>query len=104
MTRSELIARMVTKQRYIPQRDVSLSINKIIEFIVESVSSGHRFEIRGFGTFSLHYQLPKKGRNPRTGETVDLVERYTIHFKPGKELREQVNRNKPSVSNVSTNY
>ena len=56
-----------------------------------TLSSGERIEIRGFGSFSLHYRAPRTGRNPKTGETVDLTGKFVPHFKPGKELRDQVN-------------
>ena len=57
----------------------------------EALSQGQRIEIRGFGSFSLHYRAPRTGRNPKTGETVQLPAKYVPHFKPGKDLREQVN-------------
>ena len=57
----------------------------------EVLSTGGRIEIRGFGSFSLHYRAPRKVRNPKTGETVSLSGKYVPHFKPGKELKERVN-------------
>ena len=57
----------------------------------KSLYSGERIEIRGFGSFSLHYRAPRVGRNPKTGESVELGSKYVPHFKPGKELRELVN-------------
>ncbi len=57
----------------------------------ESLIQGDRIEIRGFGSFSLHYREPRKGRNPKTGDAVELTGKYVPHFKPGKELRERVN-------------
>jgi integration host factor subunit beta len=58
----------------------------------DSLASGERIEIRGFGSFSLHYREPRLGRNPKTGDTVDLSGKYVPHFKPGKELRDRVNK------------
>ena len=58
----------------------------------DALSSGDRIEIRGFGSFSLHYREPRLGRNPKTGDSVDLNGKYVPHFKPGKELRERVNK------------
>ena len=58
--------------------------------MAETLSSGERIEIRGFGSFSLHYREPRQGRNPRTGDTVALRGKHVPHFKPGKELRERV--------------
>ena len=59
--------------------------------MVETLEKSERIEIRGFGSFSLHYRPARKGRNPKTGEPVVLPEKYVPHFKPGKELRERVN-------------
>ena len=57
----------------------------------QKLASGERIEIRGFGSFSLHYREPRQGRNPKTGEAVELNGKYVPHFKPGKEMRERVN-------------
>ena len=59
--------------------------------MVQSLAKGDRIEIRGFGSFSLHYRAPRVGRNPKTGESVELNGKYVPHFKPGKEMRERVN-------------
>lgn len=56
----------------------------------ETLASGERIEIRGFGSFSLHHRPPRTGRNPKTGESVSLNEKFVPHFKPGKELRDRV--------------
>jgi integration host factor subunit beta len=58
--------------------------------MAQTLQKGDRIEIRGFGSFSLHYRAPRVGRNPKTGETVELDGKYVPHFKPGKELRERV--------------
>ena len=63
----------------------------LIDQMAETLSSGERIEIRGFGSFSLHYREPRQGRNPRTGDSVDLRAKHVPHFKPGKELRDRVN-------------
>ncbi|MGB0359891.1 MAG: integration host factor subunit beta, partial [Endozoicomonas sp.] len=68
-----------------------LAVKTIIEQMSHSLASGERVEIRGFGSFSLHYRAPRLGRNPKTGEAVSLRSRYVPHFKPGKELRDRVN-------------
>lgn len=91
MTRSELIEQMATLQPQLPQKDVELAVKGIVEYLVQALSSGERIEIRGFGSFSLHYRAPRVGRNPRTGTAVELDARYVPHFKPGKELRDRVN-------------
>ena len=91
MTKSELIEVLSSKQSHLAVKDVELAVKMIIEYMAQSLSNGERIEIRGFGSFSLHYREPRKGRNPKTGETVDLVGKYVPHFKPGKEMRERVN-------------
>lgn len=91
MTKSELIEKLANKQKQLAYRDVELSVKTMLEHMVQSLASGERIEIRGFGSFSLHYRPPRTGRNPKTGEAVMLEAKYVPHFKPGKELRERVN-------------
>lgn len=91
MTKSELIERIAYKQDQLPARDVDFAVKSIIEMMSEQLSRGNRIEIRGFGSFSLHYRAPRVGRNPKTGDSVDLSGKYVPHFKPGKELRTRVN-------------
>ncbi len=91
MTKSELIEIIARKQTQLPYKDVELSVKALIEQMAQSLSSGERIEIRGFGSFSLHFRPPRVGRNPKTGESVSLEGKYVPHFKPGKELRERVN-------------
>ncbi len=91
MTKSELIDQIVSKQSQLSSKDVELAVKTMIEHMSEVLSTGGRIEIRGFGSFSLHYRAPRKGRNPKTGETVSLSGKYVPHFKPGKELKERVN-------------
>lgn len=91
MTKSELIEAIAARQTQLSTKDVELAIKTILEHMSQSLSSGGRIEIRGFGSFSLHYREPRRGRNPKTGDTVQLTGKYVPHFKPGKELRERVN-------------
>jgi len=91
MTKSELIDVITRQQATLSQRDVELAVKCIIEQMSEALSTGERIEIRGFGSFSLHYRPPRQGRNPKTGESVSLDGKYVPHFKPGKELRDRVN-------------
>ena len=91
MTKSELVEIIASKQTQLSVKDVELAVKTIIEHMSHSLSDGQRIEIRGFGSFSLHYRAPRTGRNPKTGEAVQLPAKYVPHFKPGKELREQVN-------------
>ncbi len=92
MTKSELIDRIAAKQDQLSPRDVELAVKATVEHMAWVLSQGRRIEIRGFGSFSLHYRLPRMGRNPRTGISVTLPGKHVPHFKPGKELRERVNR------------
>ena len=93
MTKSELIERIATQQKQLSPKDVELAVKMIIEYMAQSLSTGDRIEIRGFGSFSLHYREPRRGRNPTTGDAVDLLGNYVPYFKPGKEMRERVNLN-----------
>jgi integration host factor subunit beta len=91
MTKSELIEVIAKEQSHLAYRDVELAIKCMIEQMSQALASGDRIEIRGFGSFSLHYRPPRMGRNPKTGEAVALAGKHVPHFKPGKELRERVN-------------
>ncbi len=91
MTKSELIEKLAAEQRHLSQADVDMAVRTIIEQMSASLSSGDRIEIRGFGSFSLHFRPPRMGRNPKTGDAVALPGKHVPHFKPGKELRERVN-------------
>ena len=92
MTKSELIELIASREIQLPLRDVELAVKAVIEHMTQTLAAGERIEIRGFGSFSLHYREPRKGRNPKTGAGVQLTGKYVPHFKPGKELRERVNR------------
>jgi integration host factor subunit beta len=92
MTRSELIELIASQQSQLSTKDVELAVKLMIDHMAETLSSGERIEIRGFGSFSLHYREPRQGRNPKTGDSVELEGKHVPHFKPGKELRERVNR------------
>lgn len=91
MTRSELIASLGQRFPQLVLKDAELSVAEILGALGSAISRGGRVEIRGFGSFSLNYRPPRIGRNPRTGERVNIPEKWTPHFKPGKELRELVN-------------
>ncbi|SHF16273.1 integration host factor subunit beta [Modicisalibacter ilicicola DSM 19980] len=94
MTKSELIEQIAMRQPELSLKEVEAAVRIILDDITEALASGGRVEIRGFGSFSLHYREPRLGRNPKTGEAVDLDGKFVPHFKPGKELREQVNASK----------
>jgi integration host factor subunit beta len=91
MTKSELIEVIAREQSHLAYRDVELAVKCMIEQMSQALASGERIEIRGFGSFSLHFRPPRMGRNPKTGDAVELSGKYVPHFKPGKELRERVN-------------
>lgn len=91
MTKSELIERIAARQQQLSSKDVELAIKTMIEQMAETLAQGSRIEIRGFGSFSLHYRAPRIGRNPKTGESVGLAGKHVPHFKPGKALRDRVN-------------
>jgi integration host factor subunit beta len=90
VTKSQLIEALAKQQPHLAAKDVELAVKCIIENMNQALSSGERIEIRGFGSFSLHKRPPRMGRNPKTGESVELSEKHVPHFKPGKELRDRV--------------
>lgn len=92
MTKSELIERIAERQDQLSPKDIELAVKLIIEYMSQSLASGERIEIRGFGSFSVHYREARIGRNPKTGEPVELDGKHVPHFKPGKELRDRVNQ------------
>jgi len=94
MTKSELIEIIARKQKHLPAKDVELAVKHLLELMSNALANGERIEIRGFGSFSLHYRPPRMGRNPKTGDSVALSGKYVPHFKPGKELREKVNESR----------
>jgi integration host factor subunit beta len=91
MTKSELIEILVRKQTQLGYRDVESAVKTMLEQMALTLATGRRIEIRGFGSFSLHYRPPRVGRNPKSGDPVSLPGKFVPHFKPGKELRERVN-------------
>ena len=91
MTKSELIESLARKQGHLAYKDVELAVKSLLEQMSQALATGNRIEIRGFGSFSLHFRPPRVGRNPKTGDSVVLPGKHVPHFKPGKELRERVN-------------
>jgi integration host factor subunit beta len=90
MTKSELIEALAKKQPHLLIKDVDLAVDCIVERICQALIANDRIEVRGFGSFSLHYHPARVGRNPKTGEPLNLSAKYALHFKPGKELRDRV--------------
>ena len=91
MTKSELIEILSRRQAHLKADDVDMAVKTLLEMMSNSLTEGDRIEIRGFGSFSLHFRPPRLGRNPKTGDSVALPGKYVPHFKPGKDLRERVN-------------
>lgn len=92
MTKSELIARLSARFPQLVVKDADESVKVLLDAMSEALARGDRIEIRGFGSFALNYRPPRIGRNPKSGEKVQVPEKYVPHFKPGKELRERVDR------------
>ncbi len=90
INKKDLIEIIAKEQDQLPYKDIELSIKTIISSMVKSLKKGERIEIRGFGSFSLRYRKPRVGRNPKSGQSVNIEERYVPHFKPGKSLKERV--------------
>ena len=90
MTKSKLINLLAAKFSQLVHKDAEISVKSIIDVMSESLKDKKRIEIRGFGSFSLNYRPPRIGRNPKTGEKVNVPEKIVPHFKAGKELRSRV--------------
>lgn len=98
MTKSELMARLAeifvekNSDTALQSKDIEYSVKVLVDTMTRSLAKGQRIEIRGFGSFDLNHRPPRIGRNPKTGASVEVPEKYVPHFKPGKELRERVDQ------------
>lgn len=90
MTRSDLVEELAARFAQLTHRDAELAVKTVLDAMGDALVKGHRIEIRGFGSFSINRRPPRVGRNPRSGETVQIPEKRVIHFKPGKALRQSV--------------
>lgn len=90
MTRSDLIAKLAERYPQLLAKDADLAVKVILEAMTDTMAKGGRIEIRGFGSFALNYRPPRAGRNPKSGEKVQVPAKYVPHFKAGKALRERV--------------
>ncbi len=90
MTRSDLIAKLAERYSQLLAKDTELAVKVILDTMTGTLARGGRIEIRGFGSFSLNYRPPRTGRNPKSGEKVQVPAKHVPHFKAGKELRERV--------------
>lgn len=92
MTKSELIARLTVACPHLMQRDIERIVSTIFDEITVALAEGNRVELRGFGAFSVKQRSARVGRNPRTGEAVQVLEKFIPCFKTGKQLREKLNQ------------
>jgi integration host factor subunit beta len=92
MTKSELIAKIAFKYPMLYQSDIEGIVNTILKTITESIISGNRVELRGFGTFGLKIRNSRKSRNPRTGEQIFVESKLLPYFRMGKKLKERLNK------------
>ena len=90
MTKSELIARLAERNPRLVARDADEAVNTMLDAMTDALAGGQRIEIRGFGSFALNYRPPRLGRNPKSGDRVQVPAKYVPHCKAGKELRERV--------------
>lgn len=90
MTRSDLIAALAARFPKLVAKDAEIAVKEILDAIGQSLASGDRVEIRGFGSFGLNRRPARTGRNPKTGEKVSVPQKYVPHFKAGKEMRERI--------------
>ena len=90
MTRSELIVALTSRFPNLVAKDAEVAVKEILDAIGSVLARGDRVEIRGFGSFGLNYRPPRTGRNPKSGELVNVPGKYVPHFKAGKEMRERV--------------
>lgn len=91
MTKSELFIKISQNKINISNKIIKYAIKEMLEYMTTSLAVGKRIEIRGFGSFSLHYRAFRIGRNPKTGKIIQLHPKYVTYFKPGKQLRNRAN-------------
>src|SRR3990167_3502433 len=94
LIKSQLISELSKHFPHLPEKDIALAVNHVIEHMSETLAQDGRIEIRGFGSFKLHFRPPRRAHNPKTGEKLVTNPKYAVHFKPGKELRDKENSNR----------
>ena len=92
MTKSELILKLAERFPQLVVKDADFAVNMMLEAMADALVAGDRIEIRGFGSFALNFRPPRIGRNPKSGEKVEVQAKWVPHFKAGKELRERVDQ------------
>lgn len=96
--KSELIARIADGNHHLFHKDIERIVNVILDEIIDALARGDRVELRGFGAFTVKHRKPRTGRNPRTGESVKVDEKFVPFFKTGRELRERLNKDQKPVT------
>ena len=91
MKKSEILKALEKRFDYLPKREIERTLEKTLQFFSSSLSKGSKIEIRGFGTFSTKLRNARVGRNPSSGEKINIKKKYLVHFIPGKKLRKSVN-------------
>ena len=104
MTKSELIAYLAEENPHLYQRDVERIVTTIFDEITSALAAGDRVELRGFGAFSVKHREARTGRNPRTGETVQVEAKRLPFFKTGKALREKLNEDKDDLQSKEDDF
>lgn len=102
MNRSDLIDEMAARFGSLTRNDTDLAVNTVLDAVGNALVTGRHIEIRGFGSFSVNHRPARIGRNPRNGESVAIPEKRVVHFKPGKALRESVDKRTEGVKIRST--
>jgi integration host factor subunit beta len=97
LTRNDLIGRLSARHPRTPASDVADAVRIILEVMTDALAQARVIEIRGFGTFCLHYYRPILGRNPRSGQAVALEGRYVPHFRPGRLLRSRLEKKRVPI-------
>ena len=100
MLKSELADKRNEKLTELQKTDVASALDCILGQMSDALAQGERIEIRGFGSFSLRHRRPRRARNPKTGETVNLPAKVATHFKPGQEMRDRVNSQSNPISGL----
>ena len=91
MKKSDILKKLENKFDYLPRREVERTLEKILQYFSSNLAKGDRIEIRDFGTFSTRIRKARVGRNPSSGEKIEVKKKYFVHFIPGKKLRKDLN-------------
>ena len=101
MIKSSLIANLAANMTHLSEKQVADNVNHLLELMGQALVNGQRIEIRGFGSFSPKYLGPRNAHNPKNGKKFITSPKYTLHFKPGKALRERIERNRQLFNIIS---